>query len=92
MRRSFWSFTEPDHNGLTAELVSSILSFFAELCCEASVKDWLGGAEGNVFWPALLTMLCNTTSQQPPAFGGITLPHRYKVSISNIDNGIIFNC
>ncbi|KAL8592605.1 hypothetical protein ACOMHN_026535 [Nucella lapillus] len=64
-RRGEWPDAEADSNGLTAGLVASILSFFAELCCEPSIKDWLGGAEGNVFWPALLTMLCNTSTQRP---------------------------
>ena len=72
-------FPEPDSNGLTAELVASILSFFAELCCEPSIRDWLGTAEGNVFWPALLTMLCNTSTQRP-ALSTLAVPHRHKVS------------
>lgn len=24
------------------------------------MKDWLGGAEGNIFWPVILKMLCNS--------------------------------
>lgn len=74
-----WGVSEPDSNGLTAELVASILSFFAELCCEPSIRDWLGTAEGNVFWPALLTMLCNTSTQRP-ALSTLPVPHRHKVS------------
>ncbi|XP_070181060.1 dual E2 ubiquitin-conjugating enzyme/E3 ubiquitin-protein ligase BIRC6-like isoform X3 [Littorina saxatilis] len=77
-RRGEWPDAEPDSNGLTAELVASILSFFAELCCEPTIKDWLGGPEGNVFWPALLTMLCNTSTQRPTV-STLSVPHRFKV-------------
>lgn len=44
---------------VTSGLVASVLNFFAELSQEARMRDWLGGAEGNIFWSVLLAMLCN---------------------------------
>nr|KAG5700866.1 hypothetical protein BaRGS_012273 [Batillaria attramentaria] len=77
-RRGDWGVPDQDSNGLTPDLVAAILQFFAELCWEPSIKDWLGTAEGNVFWPALLTMLCNTSTQRPTLPNPSTL-HRHKV-------------
>lgn len=41
------------------ETMPMILQFFAEVCSEGLMRDWLGSPEGSVFWPFLLTMLCN---------------------------------
>ncbi|XP_041353670.1 baculoviral IAP repeat-containing protein 6-like isoform X2 [Gigantopelta aegis] len=48
----------------SADLVSAILDFFAEVCAEFVMKDWIGSPEGNIFWPILLTMLCNAPQSQ----------------------------
>ena len=48
---------------ITADLVGAVLHFFAELSTEPVMKDWLGEAEGNIFWPSLLTLLCNAPVQ-----------------------------
>ncbi|OWF45700.1 baculoviral IAP repeat-containing protein 6-like isoform X2 [Mizuhopecten yessoensis] len=48
---------------ITADIVAAVLQFFSEVSSEPLMKDWLGGAEGNIFWPAILTMLCNTPVQ-----------------------------
>ncbi|XP_054283105.1 baculoviral IAP repeat-containing protein 6 [Macrosteles quadrilineatus] len=44
------------------EMVSSILRFFAEVCSEGNMRDWLGSSEGSVFWLPLLTLLCTRTA------------------------------
>ncbi|XP_069118544.1 baculoviral IAP repeat-containing protein 6-like isoform X2 [Argopecten irradians] len=48
---------------MTADIVAAVLQFFSEVSSEPLMKDWLGGVEGNIFWPAILTMLCNTPVQ-----------------------------
>ncbi|XP_022332916.2 dual E2 ubiquitin-conjugating enzyme/E3 ubiquitin-protein ligase BIRC6-like isoform X4 [Crassostrea virginica] len=48
---------------ITADMVPSVLYFLAKVSSEPLMKDWLGGHEGNIFWPSLLTMLCNTPIQ-----------------------------
>jgi baculoviral IAP repeat-containing protein 6 len=48
---------------ITADMVPSVLYFLAKVSTEPLMKDWLGGHEGNIFWPSLLTMLCNTPMQ-----------------------------
>ncbi|XP_029637353.1 baculoviral IAP repeat-containing protein 6 isoform X1 [Octopus sinensis] len=54
-------------NGLTvtADLVAAILGFFAEITREPMIKDWMGSAEGSIFWPVLLTLLCTIPVQAP---------------------------
>lgn len=52
---------------ISAEMVPSVLSFLAKVASEPLMKDWLGGHEGNIFWPSLLTMLCNTPIQSATA-------------------------
>lgn len=47
---------------LSADLVAPMLNFLAELAWRAEMKNWLGGPEGNIFWPALLSMLCSQSS------------------------------
>lgn len=42
----------------TANGVAAILNFFAELCAEKDISDWLGSAEGSAFWNPLLMLLC----------------------------------
>ncbi|XP_052766452.1 baculoviral IAP repeat-containing protein 6-like isoform X2 [Mya arenaria] len=56
-------------NNLTvsADMVSAVLNFFSEVSASSAMKDWLGGADGNIFWPVLLTMLCDTTLHTPIA-------------------------
>ena len=49
---------------LTPDRVAAVLDFLSELAQEAVMKDWMGGPEGNVFWPALLALLCNTPPPQ----------------------------
>ena len=48
---------------VTVSMVTAVLKFFSEVSSEGLMKDWLGGADGNIFWPVLLTMLCNTPLQ-----------------------------
>lgn len=50
---------------VTADMVSAVLNFFSEISSLPAMKDWLGGADGNIFWPVLLTMLCNTPLHSP---------------------------
>ncbi|XP_064603703.1 baculoviral IAP repeat-containing protein 6-like isoform X3 [Liolophura sinensis] len=63
---------------ITPDLMAAVLNFFAEVASEVVMKDWLGGPEGNIFWPALLTMLCNTLPPQPA--NGHTLHNKHKVT------------
>ena len=55
-------FTERNFS-LSADLVAPVLKFLAEVCHESEMKQWLGGPEGNIFWPVLLTLLCNTATK-----------------------------
>ncbi|XP_053375851.1 baculoviral IAP repeat-containing protein 6-like isoform X2 [Mercenaria mercenaria] len=59
--------TTNNHTGMTvtADMVSAVLNFFSEISSLPAMKDWLGGADGNIFWPVLLTMLCNTPLHSP---------------------------
>lgn len=50
---------------MTADLVAAILGFFAEITREPMIKDWMGSAEGSIFWPVLLTLLCTIPVQAP---------------------------
>lgn len=43
--------------------ITEILEFFAEICAEGHMRDWLGSYEGSVFWEPLLTLLCNNKLQ-----------------------------
>ncbi len=43
---------------MSVDLVAPVLHFLAEVSKEMTVKDWLGGSEGCVFWPVLLRVLC----------------------------------
>lgn len=43
--------------------ITEILEFFAEICSEGHMRDWLGSYEGSVFWEPLLTLLCNNKLQ-----------------------------
>uniref|UniRef100_A0A1B6HP87 UBC core domain-containing protein n=2 Tax=Homalodisca liturata TaxID=320908 RepID=A0A1B6HP87_9HEMI len=47
------------------EVVSTILQFFAEVCSEGIMRDWLGSNEGSEFWLPLLTVLCSRPSTTP---------------------------
>ena len=49
---------------LTSDRVAAVLDFLSELAQDAVMKDWIGGPEGNVFWPSLLALLCNTPPPQ----------------------------
>jgi baculoviral IAP repeat-containing protein 6 len=42
--------------------MAMVLNFFAEVCAEGHMRDWLGSAEGSVFWLPLLSLLCNKSS------------------------------
>ncbi len=60
-----WTSSGPDVAlQLTPRRVAAVLGFFADLAQDAVMKDWLGDAEGGVFWPALLALLCNTPPPQ----------------------------
>ena len=62
---------------VTADMVAAILNFFSEVSSKPSMKDWLGGADGNIFWPVLLTMLCNTPLHSPISVSA--LPQKYEL-------------
>ena len=49
---------------LSADMVAPVLRLLAALAQEWMMKDWLGSAEGSVFWPGLLSLLCHTLT--PP--------------------------
>lgn len=40
--------------------ITEILNFFAEICAEGTMRDWLGSYEGSIFWEPLLNLLCNS--------------------------------
>jgi hypothetical protein len=47
---------------LRVDAMAMILNFFAEVCAEGHMRDWLGSPEGSVFWLPLLSLLCNKSS------------------------------
>jgi hypothetical protein len=47
---------------MRVDTMAMVLNFFAEVCAEGHMRDWLGSAEGSVFWPPLLSLLCNKSS------------------------------
>jgi hypothetical protein len=47
---------------LRVDTMAMILNFFAEVCAEGHMRDWLGSPEGSVFWLPLLSLLCNKSS------------------------------
>jgi baculoviral IAP repeat-containing protein 6 (apollon) len=61
------SMTDADKSGgypmVNVVKVTEILDFFAEVCSEGHMRDWLGSYEGSVFWEPLLTLLCNNKLQ-----------------------------
>lgn len=40
------------------ENVTAILKFFANICSEQTMRDWLGSVDGSLFWLPLLQWLC----------------------------------
>ena len=62
---------------MTADMVAAVLRFFSEVSSDVMMKDWLGGADGNIFWPVLLTMLCNTPLHTPVSLN--VFPHKFEV-------------
>lgn len=40
--------------------VRDIVDFFAEVCSEGMMRDWLGSEKGSRFWKPLLFVLCNS--------------------------------
>ncbi|XP_071961824.1 dual E2 ubiquitin-conjugating enzyme/E3 ubiquitin-protein ligase BIRC6-like isoform X2 [Antedon mediterranea] len=66
-----------DYVSLTADLVAPVLNFFGEVSQEPSMKEWLGGSEGRIFWKALLNLLCNNSSNE---YQTQTLPSNRKKS------------
>jgi baculoviral IAP repeat-containing protein 6 len=48
---------------ISVRKIKEILEFFAEICSEGHMRDWLGSYEGSVFWEPLLTLLCNNKLQ-----------------------------
>ncbi|KAK3576772.1 hypothetical protein CHS0354_014586 [Potamilus streckersoni] len=73
------SSSELNHKGLsiTAATVAAVLDFFSQISSENAMKDWFGGADGNIFWPVLLTMLCNIPLHSPIVAG--TIPQKYEL-------------
>ena len=65
---------------MTADMVAAVLRFFSEVSSDVIMKDWLGGADGNIFWPVLLTMLCNTPLHTPVALS--VFPQKFEVILS----------
>ncbi|XP_019627384.1 PREDICTED: LOW QUALITY PROTEIN: baculoviral IAP repeat-containing protein 6-like [Branchiostoma belcheri] len=55
---------DPNTLCITTDLVAPVLNFLASVAMDNVMKDWLGGVQGNIFWPCLLSMLCNTA---PPS-------------------------
>ncbi|KDR13250.1 hypothetical protein L798_12638, partial [Zootermopsis nevadensis] len=47
---------------LRVDTMAMVLNFFAEVCAEGHMRDWLGSAEGSVFWLPLLSLLCNKSN------------------------------
>jgi hypothetical protein len=47
---------------LKIDTIAMVLNFFAEVCAEGHMRDWLGCAEGSVFWLPLLSLLCNKSN------------------------------
>lgn len=66
---------------VTADLVAAILGFFAEIAREPLIKDWMGGPEGSIFWPVLLTLLCTIPVQgsSTAASSSSSTTYKYKV-------------
>ncbi|XP_068082089.1 baculoviral IAP repeat-containing protein 6 [Anabrus simplex] len=54
--------SQDGHSLLRADVVASILKFFAEVCDEVKMRDWLGSPEGSIFWFPLLKLLCLMSS------------------------------
>ncbi|KAG8233771.1 hypothetical protein J437_LFUL003842, partial [Ladona fulva] len=42
------------------DTMTVVLNFFAEVCSEGRMRNWLGSAEGSSFWFPLLNLLCNS--------------------------------
>uniref|UniRef100_A0A8C4Q1J4 Dual E2 ubiquitin-conjugating enzyme/E3 ubiquitin-protein ligase BIRC6 n=1 Tax=Eptatretus burgeri TaxID=7764 RepID=A0A8C4Q1J4_EPTBU len=79
---------------LTARMIAPVLRFFTEVGSSHSMKDWLGGPEGQPMWSALLSLLCHASvpaamsvtpgtalrcSQLPPADGVLSTQGRSSV-------------
>lgn len=47
---------------LKVDTIAMVLNFFAEVCAEGHMRDWLGSPEGSVFWLPLLSLLCNKSN------------------------------
>ncbi|KAJ9600172.1 hypothetical protein L9F63_009506, partial [Diploptera punctata] len=47
---------------LRVDTMAMVLNFFAEVCAEGHMRDWLGSPEGSIFWLPLLSLLCNKSS------------------------------
>ncbi|XP_063222017.1 baculoviral IAP repeat-containing protein 6 isoform X2 [Bacillus rossius redtenbacheri] len=47
---------------LKVDTIATMLNFFAEVCSEGVMRDWLGSPEGSVFWQPLLSLLCQRNS------------------------------
>uniref|UniRef100_UPI00358FA005 baculoviral IAP repeat-containing protein 6 n=1 Tax=Myxine glutinosa TaxID=7769 RepID=UPI00358FA005 len=84
---------------LTARMIAPVLRFFTEVGSSHSMKDWLGGPEGQPMWSALLSLLCHASvpaaasvmpgtalrcSQLPPADGVLSTQGR-----SSIENAAV---
>ena len=70
-------FPHPAGLSVSADLVTAVLQFFTEVSVWPAMKEWLGGADGNIFWPVLLTMLCNTPLHSPLA--NTAFPQKFEV-------------
>jgi baculoviral IAP repeat-containing protein 6 len=47
---------------LRVDTMAMVLNFFAEVCAEGHMRDWLGSPEGSIFWLPLLSLLCNRSN------------------------------
>ena len=47
------------------DTISSILYFFAEVCTESKMRDWLGSPDGSIFWTPLLALLSAAETLAP---------------------------
>ena len=81
---SVYNLLAGNNSGLrwTANQVADVLNFLSEIAKEGVMKDWLGGPEGNIFWPSLLGLLCNTPAAQASAtHASLFGTHKQKVKL-----------
>ena len=57
---------------LRVDTMAMVLNFFAEVCAEGHMRDWLGSPEGSVFWLPLLSLLCNKSNSSEGGDEGLS--------------------